>query len=138
MRTKLILIVLPLLLGDWFDDPPTSARPDGRPIDPIVFAHDRSVCRYQASAFSGSTRDAAAANSPEGLVRYPLAHLPGNAVGPVIVDCWRRFILRAACDLSCHHDFGFGLRTLFQSRHDCQRYRTAKRFGARQRADHRA
>jgi hypothetical protein len=53
MRTKLILIVLPLLLGGWFDDPPAWARPDGRPIDPVVFAHDRSVCRYQASAFSG-------------------------------------------------------------------------------------
>jgi hypothetical protein len=53
MRIKLILIVLPLLLGGWFDDPPAWARPDGRPIDPVVFAHDRSVCRYQASAFSG-------------------------------------------------------------------------------------
>ena len=48
MRTKLILIVLPLLLGGWFDDPPAWARPDGRPIDPVVFAYNRSVCRYQA------------------------------------------------------------------------------------------
>ena len=32
MRIRLTLIVLPLLLGGWFDDPPAWARPDGRPI----------------------------------------------------------------------------------------------------------
>jgi hypothetical protein len=27
--------------------------PTAAPIDPVVFAYNRSVCRYQASAFSG-------------------------------------------------------------------------------------
>ena len=35
MRVRLTLIVLPMLLGGWFDDPPAWARPDGRPIDPL-------------------------------------------------------------------------------------------------------
>jgi membrane protein len=52
-------------------------------------------------------------NPLEGLVRHSLAHLAGDAAGPVIVDRWRRFILRTAFDLSCHHSFGFGLRTFF-------------------------
>ena len=34
------------------------------------------------------------------MVRHSLAHLPGNAAGPTVIDCWRRFILRAACYLS--------------------------------------
>jgi hypothetical protein len=43
-RTAFALIVMPLLLGGWFDDPPSWARPDGGPIDPDVFQHERSVC----------------------------------------------------------------------------------------------
>jgi hypothetical protein len=43
-RNVLALIVLPLLLGGWFDDPPLWARPDGGPLDPDVFQHERSVC----------------------------------------------------------------------------------------------
>ena len=54
MRVRLILMVLLLLLlGGWFDDPPAWARPDGRPIDPVVFQHNRSVCRGLASAYAG-------------------------------------------------------------------------------------
>ena len=57
MRAKLIasltVLVLPLLLGGWFDDPPAWARPDGRPIDPVVFQRNRLVCRGQASVFAG-------------------------------------------------------------------------------------
>jgi hypothetical protein len=57
MRAKLIakltVVLLPLLLGGWFDDPPAWARPDGRPIDPVVFQRNRSVCRGQASVFAG-------------------------------------------------------------------------------------
>jgi hypothetical protein len=53
MRVRLILIVLPLLLGGWFDDPPAWARPDGRPIDPVVFQRNRSICRGQASVYVG-------------------------------------------------------------------------------------
>jgi hypothetical protein len=50
---KLTLVVLPFLLGGWFDDPPAWARPDGRPIDPVVFQRSRSVCRGQASVYAG-------------------------------------------------------------------------------------
>jgi len=53
MRVRLMLIVLPLLLGGWFDDPPAWARPDGRPIDPVLFQRDRSICRGQASVYVG-------------------------------------------------------------------------------------
>lgn len=53
MRVRLILMALPLLLGGWFDDPPAWARPNGRPIDPARFQHDRSVCRDRASVHAG-------------------------------------------------------------------------------------
>ena len=55
MRAKLIakLTVIALLLGGWFDDPSAWARPDGRPIDPVLFRHDRSICRGQASVYAG-------------------------------------------------------------------------------------
>jgi len=57
MRAKLIakltVVLSPLLLGGWFDDPPAWARPDGRPIDPVVFQRNRSVCRGRASVFAG-------------------------------------------------------------------------------------
>ena len=53
MRVRLIWILLPLLLGGWFDDPPAWARPDGRPIDPVLFQRDRSICRGQASVYAG-------------------------------------------------------------------------------------
>jgi hypothetical protein len=52
-RKGLALIVLPLLLGGWFDDPPSWARPDGGPIDPGVFQHERSVCATQAAVYAG-------------------------------------------------------------------------------------
>ena len=54
MRAKLIakLTVIALLLGGWFDDPPAWARPDGRPIDPVLFQRDRSICRGQASVYA--------------------------------------------------------------------------------------
>jgi hypothetical protein len=52
-RMGLALIVLPLLLGGWFDDPPSWARPDGGPIDPGVFQHERSVCATQAAVYAG-------------------------------------------------------------------------------------
>jgi hypothetical protein len=52
-RTALALIVMPLLLGGWFDDPPSWARPDGSPIDPDVFQHERSVCATQAALYTG-------------------------------------------------------------------------------------
>ena len=42
MRTKLILIVLPLLLGGWFDDPPAWARPDGVGLAPSTDSFDPS------------------------------------------------------------------------------------------------
>src|SRR5262249_40939620 len=53
MRVRLMLIVLPLLLGGWFDDPPAWARPGGRPIDPVLFQRERSICRGQASVYAG-------------------------------------------------------------------------------------
>jgi hypothetical protein len=53
MHVRLMLIVLPLLLGGWFDDPPAWARLDGRPIDPVVFQRNRSICRGQASVYAG-------------------------------------------------------------------------------------
>ena len=55
MRAKLIakLTVSALLLGGWFDDPPAWARPDARPIDPVLFQRDRSICRGQASVYAG-------------------------------------------------------------------------------------
>ena len=55
MRAKLIakLTVIALLLGGWFDDPPAWARSDGRPIDPVLFQRDRSICRGQASVYAG-------------------------------------------------------------------------------------
>jgi hypothetical protein len=55
MRAKLIakLTVIALLLGGWFDDPPAWARPDGRPVDPVLFQRDRSICRGQASVYAG-------------------------------------------------------------------------------------
>jgi hypothetical protein len=52
-RTAFALIVMPLLLGGWFDDPPSWARPDGGPIDPHVFQHERSVCATQAAVYTG-------------------------------------------------------------------------------------
>ena len=53
MRIRMTLIVLPLLLGGWFDEPPAWARRDGRVIDPVLFQRDRSICRGQASVYAG-------------------------------------------------------------------------------------
>jgi hypothetical protein len=49
MRIRMTLIVLPLLLGGWFDEPPAWARRDGRLIDPVLFQRERSICRGRAS-----------------------------------------------------------------------------------------
>lgn len=50
MRVRLILVtLLPLLLGGWFDEPAAWSRPDGRPLDPARFERDRSLCRGEAS-----------------------------------------------------------------------------------------
>jgi hypothetical protein len=44
-----LLIAAALLLGGWFDDPPSWARPDGGPIDPDLF----QICASQASVYTG-------------------------------------------------------------------------------------
>jgi hypothetical protein len=53
MRARLTLIALPLLLGGWFDDPPAWMRPDGRPIDPVLFQRERTTCAGRASVYTG-------------------------------------------------------------------------------------
>jgi hypothetical protein len=53
MRARLMLLVLPLLLGGWFDDPPAWMRPDGRPIDPVPFQRERTTCAGRASIYTG-------------------------------------------------------------------------------------
>jgi hypothetical protein len=54
MRARLMLVVLSsLLLGGWFDDAPSWARPDGGPIGPDVFQRERIACASQASVYTG-------------------------------------------------------------------------------------
>jgi hypothetical protein len=53
MRARLVLIGISLLLGGWFDDPPSWARPDGGPIDPDFFQRERIVCTSEASVNTG-------------------------------------------------------------------------------------
>jgi hypothetical protein len=53
MRARLMLLLLPLLLGGWFDDPPAWERSNGRPIDPVVFQRERTVCAGRASVYTG-------------------------------------------------------------------------------------
>jgi hypothetical protein len=48
-----LLIAASLLLGGWFDDPPSWARPDGGPIDPDLFQRERIICASQASVYTG-------------------------------------------------------------------------------------
>jgi hypothetical protein len=52
MRACLVLIVLLVGVG-WTDEPLAWMRPDGRPIDPILFQRDSSVCREEASIYFG-------------------------------------------------------------------------------------
>ena len=42
-----------LLLGGWFDDAPSWARPDGGPIDPDLFQRERVICTTEASVYTG-------------------------------------------------------------------------------------
>jgi hypothetical protein len=54
MRARLLMVVvMSLLLGGWFDDPPSCAIPDGGPIDPDVFQRERIVCASEVSVFTG-------------------------------------------------------------------------------------
>ena len=54
MKSRIAAALLTfMLLGGWFDDPPSWAKPDGGPIDPDVFQHERSVCATQAAVYSG-------------------------------------------------------------------------------------
>jgi hypothetical protein len=53
MRMRLMVLALPLLLGGWFDDPPAWMRPDGRPIDPVLFQRERTTCAGRASVYTG-------------------------------------------------------------------------------------
>ena len=54
MRARLlVLIVMSMLLGGWFDDPPSWARPDGGPIDPDLFHPARIIYANRASVYTG-------------------------------------------------------------------------------------
>jgi hypothetical protein len=52
IRIALLMAML-LLLGGWFDDPPSWARPDGGPIDPDLFQRERTICAGNASVYTG-------------------------------------------------------------------------------------
>jgi hypothetical protein len=62
-------------------------------------------------------RHPSATNSLEGLVRYPLAHVPRDEFRPPIVDRGRRLGFRPAGDLSSRHCAGVGLRAVLQYVH---------------------
>jgi hypothetical protein len=48
-----LLMATFLLVGGWFDDAPSWARPDGGPIDPDLFQRERIICTSQASVYTG-------------------------------------------------------------------------------------
>jgi hypothetical protein len=84
MKSRIAAALLTfMLLGGWFDDPPSWAKPDGGPIDPDVFQHERSVCATQAAVYSGR-EDLWMANFTECMKHYgyvPIRRdiLPGTA-----------------------------------------------------------